>query len=397
LERGTYPGSKSITGGRLYLNNIRKLMPELWGASDAPLERNVSAELITFMKEDAGVSIELSSREFGKKPSHSCTVLRTSLDQWLAANAEEKGALIVTKTKADEILKRKNRVTVKAGDDEVSAKIAILAEGSNNLITTNLKLSKGPQPRNYAVGVKEVIELPEETIDERFNLDKGEGAAQLFIGSATKGLKGGGFLYTNKGSLSLGIVVAIDAAMTGKMEIHRMFDEFKGHQSVSRIIKGGKSVEYSAQTIPEGGFFDISKLRDGNILVTGDAAGLALNMGFTVRGMDLAIASGHYAAIASHRALEKGNLWENALSEYERMVEESFIFRDMHTYRNMNKFLDNHRVYDEYPQAICSAFENIMRFDGRPKKSIRGHMWDEVKNLDKMNFIKDLWGAFRWL
>jgi electron transfer flavoprotein-quinone oxidoreductase len=192
-------------------------------------------------------------------------------------------------------------------------------------------------------------------------------------------------------------VVAIDAAMTGKIEIHRIFDEFKRHQSVSRIIKGGKSVEYSAQTIPEGGFFDMSKLRDGNILVAGDAAGLALNMGLTVRGMDLAIASGHYAALASHRALQKGNIQEDALSQYEKMVEKSFIFRDMHTYRNMNRFLDNPRVYAEYPQAICSAFENMMRFDSGPKKSIRRQIWEEVKDLDKMNFIKDLWGAFRWL
>jgi len=397
IERGTYPGSKSMTGGRLYLNQVRALMPELWNAPDAPFERYVGKERITLMKEDAAVSFELSSENFKRKPEHSCTVLRAKLDQWLAAKAEERGALIVTKTKADEITRKQGGLAVKAGDDEVFANIAVLAEGSNNLITKKLGLCEKPEPRNYATGVKEVIELPEHTINERFNLEEGEGTAQLFIGASTKGMKGGGFLYTNKESLSLGIVVGVDAAMAGNIETHKMFEDFKAHTSVNPLIRGGKSVEYSAHSIPEGGYHNISKLCADNILVAGDAAGFALNMGFTVRGMDLAVASGYYAALVANRAIQKGDFSRSALAQYEITLRESFVLKDMYNYRKMNKFLDNPRLYNEYPYRICSAFENLMKFGKEPKKGVRDILCDEMKDIGLMKILKDMWGAFKWL
>ena len=37
VERGDYSGAKNITGGRLYLNPIRNLLPVNW--EQAPLER----------------------------------------------------------------------------------------------------------------------------------------------------------------------------------------------------------------------------------------------------------------------------------------------------------------------------------------------------------------------
>jgi electron transfer flavoprotein-quinone oxidoreductase len=396
IEKGTYPGSKSITGGRLYLRQIRSLMPDLWNAGDAPFERLVTNEILTFMKDDASVNLELSSDGFKKSPQ-SCTILRSTFDQWLAAKAEEHGALIVTKTKADEIIRKQNGIVVKAGGDEVPAKMVILAEGSNRRMATKLGLCAAPEARNYATGIKEVIELPEETINERFNLEPGEGTAQLFLGAATKGMKGGGFLYTNKKSISLGVVVAIDAAMASKIETHKLFDDFKAHSSVKKLVRGGKTVEYSAHTIPEGGYYDISRLYDNNILATGDAAGFAMNMAYTVRGMDTAIASGHYAGLAAIKALNTNNFSRESLKQYETALRNSFIFKDMYNYRNMIKFMDNPRIYSEYPNMICDAFERLMRFDNAPKEGLKDFMWDELRKLKCWNTIKDAWSAFRWL
>lgn len=397
LERGTYPGSKSITGGRLYLKQIKALMPDLWNVKDAPFERFVNNEIFTFMKEDSSVNFELSSGDIKKKPPQSCTVLRATLDQWLGAKAEESGALIVTKTKADEILRKQNGIVVKADMDEVPAKVAILAEGSNHQIATKLKLCKVPEARYYATGVKEIIELPEETINERFNLEPGEGAAQLFLGAVTKGMKGGGFLYTNKESISLGIVIGVDAAMAGKIETHKLFDDFKTHSAVRKLVKGGKTVEYSAHTIPEGGYSQISRLYDDNILVAGDAAGFAMNMAYTVRGMDTAIASGHYAGLAAHKALERNNFSRESLKQYEVMLRNSFVFKDMHNYRNMVKFMENPRIYSEYPYIICDTFERLMKFDATSKEGLKDLMWEELKKLKCWSILKDLWSAFRWL
>jgi electron transfer flavoprotein-quinone oxidoreductase len=397
LEKGTYPGSKSITGGRLYLNQIRSLEPELWKDDDVPLERFVDRERITFMKKDAAVTLELTNQEFSKKPGHSCTLLRSRFDQWLATKAEEKGALIINKTKAEALRRQDGGVVVKAGGDEVGAKIAIVAEGSNHPIATELGMCKAPEPHNFATGVKEVIELPEEKINERFNLEPGMGAAQLFVGDATKGLKGGGFLYTNKDSLSIGIVVGLDAAMEAGIETHRLFDDFKAHSTVASLVRGGRTVEYSAHTIPEGGYHNISRLFDDNILIAGDAAGFALNMGFTVRGMDFAMASGHYAARTAEKALSKGSVSKDALAEYESMLKESFVLKDLQNYRNMNRFLDNPRLYTEYPSRICNAFQDVMRFGTEPKKGLKEFALDEVKDMKITNIIGDIWSALRWL
>ena len=114
------------------------------------------------------------------------------------------------------------------------------------------------------------------------------------MGEVTKGKFGGGFLYTNKESISLGIVVGIHDLMEGAPAIQApvLLDEFKQRPEIARLIKGGETVEYSAHVIPEGGLKALTKLYGEGILVAGDAAGFSLNIGVTVRGMEYAMASG---------------------------------------------------------------------------------------------------------
>ncbi|NLP25566.1 MAG: FAD-dependent oxidoreductase, partial [Syntrophomonadaceae bacterium] len=47
LERGDYSGAKNVTGGRLYLNPVRDLFPDLW--KKAPLERFIAHEEVAMM------------------------------------------------------------------------------------------------------------------------------------------------------------------------------------------------------------------------------------------------------------------------------------------------------------------------------------------------------------
>ena len=44
----------------------------------------------------------------------------------------------------------------------------------------------------------------------RDSLNSGEGAAQLFVGALTRDMMGGGFLYTNKESISIGLVIGME-------------------------------------------------------------------------------------------------------------------------------------------------------------------------------------------
>ena len=78
-----------------------------------------------------------------------------------------------------------------------------------------------------AVGIKEVFELPAATIEDRFLCAPSEGAAMLVVGDCTHGYTGGGFLYTNKDSISLGLVATIEHLQEADTTIYQMMDDFK--------------------------------------------------------------------------------------------------------------------------------------------------------------------------
>jgi len=69
LERGDYPGAKNVTGGRLYVNPVRDLFPDMWSA--APLERYIVHEGATLMARDRSVAIDYSGDELKAEPHQS--------------------------------------------------------------------------------------------------------------------------------------------------------------------------------------------------------------------------------------------------------------------------------------------------------------------------------------
>ncbi len=226
---------------------------------------------------------------------HSYTILRARFDRWLSERLTAKGVFVIPKYRVDDLLVENGVVAgVKAGTEEIPAHVVVAADGVLSFMAEKAGLKPKMVPQRYAVGMKEIIELPEEKINDRFNVDSGEGCAHLFLGDVTKGLFGGGFLYTNRNTVSIGIVAGIRALMEKVPHTEACFllDGFKERYEIQRLLDGGSLVEYSAHIIPEGGYNGISKLYGDGILVAGDAAGFALNMGVTVRGMEFALASG---------------------------------------------------------------------------------------------------------
>jgi electron transfer flavoprotein-quinone oxidoreductase len=243
------------------------------------------------------------------------------------------------------------------------------------------------------VALKEVIRLSPEVIEERFSLTPGEGAAHLFFGAITPGLFGGGFLYTNRETLSLGLVLGIDAFLKGKprLETHQIFEAFKGRAEIAHLIKDGELVEYSAHLIPEGGHRPLAKPFGDGILVVGDAAGLALNMGIIVRGMEFAIASGYMAAQTVKQAKEKRDFSASTLALYQTLLRESFVLKDMETFRDSLAVLENPRVTGLYPQWVCQVLEEIFWIGEGPKERISATVWKGAKQgLLNLTVLKDL-------
>jgi electron transfer flavoprotein-quinone oxidoreductase len=398
VERGDYPGAKNVTGGRIYMHPVRHYLPGLW--DDAPLERHVTRETLTMMAEDASTAITLDSQKFREEPYHSYTILRGTFDRWFGDKVSEAGAFILPRYRADDVIWEDGRVAgiVMGEEDEIRADVVVAADGVLSLIAEKAGLRQTQQPQYYAVSAKEVIELPAKSIEERFNLGPGEGAARLYFGALTKGMLGGGFLYTNQESISLGIVLGIESLLEKepKIEVHDLLEEFKARPELRGLIADGSTVEYSAHVIPEGGINAMPRLYSDGIIVVGEAAGLGLNMLLTVRGMEFAVASGVMAAEAIKQAREKQDYSAASLARYEQLLSESFVLKDLETFRHVLGFMENPRLFGSYPQAVCDIFTQLMWIDEKPKPKISSTVIR--KGLSKFGnwaTIKDAFGVLR--
>jgi len=392
LERGDFSGSKNVTGGRIYVGPIRDYLPDLW--KEAPLERHVTKELITLLGEMNSTTLELYSDRFNRQPYPSYTILRAKFDRWLADLVSEKGVFVIPQKNVKDLIKDGEKIIgVKTEDEEIGSDCVVASDGILSFLAEKAGLRKPFQPQHFAVGFKEVIALDSKAIEDRFRLGENEGAAQLFVGSLTRGMMGGGFLYTNRDSLSLGIVVGIESLnqREPREEIYKSLDAFKERPEIKNLIRGGEVVEYSAHLISEGGLHIKPKIYGEGILVTGDAAGLGLNMLVTVRGMEYAMVSGVLAGRAIKRAKEKNDFSASSLAYYEKLLNESFIIKEMNHFKNTLSILENKRLFSKYPQAISNLFEKVMRVDECPKEGLYKTISEVVKKeFFNLETLKDL-------
>nr|EIP1109788.1 FAD-dependent monooxygenase [Citrobacter freundii] len=250
IERGNSAGSKNMTGGRLYAHSLERIMPGF--AQEAPLERKVTREKISFLTEESAVTLDFHREKADAPTQDSYTVLRNRLDPWLMEKAEQAGVQFIPGVRVDALIREGNKVTVvQAGDDILEANIVILADGVNSMLGRSLGMVPPSSAHHYAVGVKELIGLPPAVIADRFNLSGNEGAAWLFAGSPSDGLMGGGFLYTNQDSISLGLVCGLGDIAHATKSIPQMLEDFKQHPTIRSLIAGGELLEYSAHMVPE--------------------------------------------------------------------------------------------------------------------------------------------------
>ncbi len=248
IERGNSAGSKNMTGGRLYAHSLERIMPGF--AQEAPLERKVTREKISFLTEESAVTLDFHREKADAPTQDSYTVLRNRLDPWLMEKAEQAGVQFIPGVRVDALIREGNKVTgVQAGDDILEANIVILADGVNSMLGRSLGMVPPSSAHHYAVGVKELIGLPPAVIADRFNLSGNEGAAWLFAGSPSDGLMGGGFLYTNQDSISLGLVCGLGDIAHATKSIPQMLEDFKQHPTIRPLIAGGVLLEYSAHMV----------------------------------------------------------------------------------------------------------------------------------------------------
>ena len=356
VEKGNYSGAKNMTGGRLYGHSLDKVIADF--AASAPLERQIVKERLSCGSGDGLTTVEYDSASLAAPAGASYTVLRGVFDRWLADQAEEQGAMLVYGVRVDDVLTRDGQVCgIIAGDEEMEANVVILADGVNSLLGQKLGYKAANRPDQVSVGVKELIGLSEDIIEQRFGLAAGEGVAWLFSGC---GPAYDGFIYTNKDSVSIGVTMMVaDIDKTGN-NVPQMLEDFKNQPQIAPLIEGGRLQEYSAHLIPEGGADMLPKLYGDGVLLTGDAAALCANLGFTLRGMDLAVESGLLAAQTVLAAGEKGDFSAATLAAYQTALEESFVMPCMKGAAACHAAVQTGEYKDDPP----GIFNNIMREAG---------------------------------
>lgn len=392
FERGDYPGSKNVFGGVLYGNVLNDIIPNFW--EKAPVERHITKHMITFLSQEASSSVDFKSTRFNQPPYNGFSVLRAKFDQWYAQIAEEAGVFVVPETVVDDLIWNEGKVSgvkTRRSEGHVYANVVIAADGVNSILAQKAGLRDEISPLDVSLSVKELIELPQKTIEERFNLSGNEGLAGHFIGSITQGVNGGAFLYTNKASISIGVVAHLASLARSRKTAYDILDDFKSHPSVRNLLKDGVEKEYGAHLIPEAGVNMMPKLYNGGLLVAGDAAGFTLAGGLSLEGANLAIASGAAAAETVKRAYKENDFSRAALKHYQELLEESFVLKDLRTFRSTPRFLMNPRIYTVYPNLVCDFMEQLFTVDGKPKKRILQLVRETIKGkVSLWQLLKDM-------
>lgn len=390
IDRGSAAGSKNLSGGRLYAHAAERVFPDF--ANQAPLERMITKERISLLTGESATTIDFTSTKLGG-PHASYSVLRAPFDQWLAEQAEEAGATVVTGIRVDDLMLDNGQIRgVIAGDDEMPATVTLLADGALSLLARRAGLIQAPNPHHYAVGAKEVIELGEDVISQRFGVAPGEGVAWMFDGHPTDGHIGGGFLYTNHTSVSLGIVTTIGDLEQSDIRVPEMVERLKAHPVIAPLIAGGTLAEYGGHMALEGGYDAIPQIVHPGALILGDAAGLGLNAGYTIRGMDLAIESGRLAAETILRAKERNDYSVTSLNDYPQLLADSFVFKDLMFYRRFPDFLEKTRaMFTEYPRVAEEMLMSLFSVDGQEPEPITRSARAALSPLGIGDVARDAW------
>ncbi len=341
LEKSERLGDHCLSGAVVVPGPFRELFPDV-ADEELPFRRPVPEDRVYFLPGEGSrlrVPAPPSMRNDGNWVASICEIVR-----WMGDRAEERGVNVFTGFPADGLLLDEGRVrgvrTTPSGLDregepgsgympamDVSARTTVLAEGTRGVLTEALLEREGigrENPQIYSLGVKELWR-PSRPLD----------AVVHTLGwPLPNDVFGGSFMYPMADDLvALGLVAALDYPERD-FDTHAALQRMKSHPLFAEHLEGGELLEWGGKTIPEGGYWSVpDRLHAPGALVAGDAAGF-VNVP-ALKGIHYAVKSGVLAARAAFRALgDEEHPGAEALSRYDRMVEESIIGRDLWRTRN---------------------------------------------------------------
>ena len=378
IDRAAEPGSKNLSGGVFYCRVMEQVFPDF--VNVAPVERRITRNCVSLINESSFVNIDYWDKRLSE-PANAVTVLRAKLDAWLLEQCEEAGVTVMPGVKVDSLIVEGQQIVgVTAGEDELRAHVVVAADGVNSFIAQQAGIRAKEPKKHLAVGVKSVIGLPRKVLEDRFNVRGNEGVAYAMVGDCTQGVAGGGFLYTNEESISLGVVMRLDDLEKSGLASSDVHDHMLNHPAIAPLLEDGTLLEYGCHlTIEDGPAMVAHDLTRPGLMIIGDAAGFTLNTGLTIRGMDLAAGSALAAAEAIEKAFQTMDFGQQSMDQYRALLDSSVVGKDMATYAKAPAFLERPRMYKDYGKLGAEVFYGIFNHDLTPRRHIRKVGLDALK------------------
>jgi electron transfer flavoprotein-quinone oxidoreductase len=372
VERGPFPGSKNVYGGVVYARVLDDVIPNWW--EQVPVQRWVVRRSTMVMTGSQALTVDIRTQAWGQPPYNGMTVYRADFDSWLADQAVEAGASLVTSTVATGLLRDGTGCVTGVRTDrpggDLTAKLVIACDGVNSFLAKEAGLLPKAEAAHHTLGVKEVLALPADVIEDRFGLAPGEGLDIEMIG-CTRGIPGGGFLYTNRDTVNVGVVVSVAGLAGSGIRPEDLIADLKEHPAVAPWLRGATVKEYSAHLIPEGGYDAMPALAADGFLVAGDAAGMTLAAGIWLEGVNFAIGAGLAAGEAASAAIARGDVSAGGLAGYRKSLEAGFVLQDHKRLRGAPHLVLSDRMQRQYTHLICDLAEQVFTVTNpQPKPGI---------------------------
>jgi electron transfer flavoprotein-quinone oxidoreductase len=343
------------------------------------------------------LTVDVRSQGWGRPPYNGATAYRPDFDDWLAGKAVDAGARLLCDTTAIGLVRdRSGRVAgvrTDRPDGDISAHVVIACDGVNSFLAKEAGLYGKLDPAHFTLGVKETLALPKDVIDERFGVRDREGVDIEILGG-TSGVNGGGFVYTNLETVSVGVVLKIPALAKQRLRPETIVANLKAHPAIAPLVDGGELKEYSAHVVPEGGLHMMPKTVADGLLVAGDAAALCLAAGIWLEGVNFAMGSGTYAGQAAAEALAAGDTTAAGLAGYRRRIEATFVMKDHRRLRRVPALVLSDRVQHVYSRMFANTVERLFVVENPQPK----HGWNRIFNEERKRAgvrWRDLWAGFR--
>jgi electron-transferring-flavoprotein dehydrogenase len=350
LEKGKEIGAHIISGAVMDPRGINELMPD-WKAKGAPIEKAVDEDHVVFLTTKRKFELPIVPAPL---QNHGNSIISLNkFTRWFGQQVEQSGVDIFAGfAGADLLIEGDTVVGVRTGDKgidknakpkgnfepgiDIRAKITILAEGARGSLTKELirrfNLNADRNPQVYAVGVKEVWDVPKE---------KNTGGRVIHtMGWPLRNEEfGGGFIYNmSEGRVSIGFVIGLDY-LDPRLDPHERFQQFKTHPFVRGILEGGTLYSYGAKSIPEGGYWALPQYYFNGGMIIGDAAGFLNAM--RLKGIHLAFKTGMLAAVTAHEAFEAKDFSANQLKRFQELVEKSWVKDELWKVRNFHQAFEH--------------------------------------------------------